>query len=69
MPTLAVMRLKDGQRKAEKGIRSLDGAIVRPKLHFHCYSHACGQTQGHALSQIRSVGMYVRHTAVRGRHS
>jgi len=69
MPTLAVMRLKDGQRKAEKGIRSLDGAIVRPKLHFHCYSHACGQSPAQARSQIRNVGMYVRHMAVRGKHS
>jgi len=69
MPTQTAMRLKDRQRKAEKGIGSPGGVIVRPKLHFHCYSHACGQTQGHALSQIRSVGMYVRYTAVRGRHS
>src|ERR1700679_4244822 len=69
MPTPTVMRLKDRQRKAEEGIRSPDGVIVRPKLHFHCYSHACGPTQGHALSQIRSVGMCVMHTALRGRHS
>jgi hypothetical protein len=67
MPTQAAMRLR--QHKAEKGIRSPGGVIVRPKLHFHCYSRARGQTQGHVLSQIRIVGMYVRQTAVRGRHS
>jgi hypothetical protein len=69
MSTQAAMRLKDRQGRAEKGIRSPGGVIVRPRLHFHCYSPARGQTQGHALSQIRSVGMYVRQTVVRDRHS